>query len=101
MHSGRERFDPIEHIDLLRQHVLPETSSIIPIGLSMGGSLAIGYTVTRPESVSGLAVVAGGLRGFQFPNTKEEEALFEKVNALIECHDVQGAANLQGAFPGV
>ena len=96
LHSDpREPFDPIEHIDRLRQEVLPSGSTVIPIGLSIGGSLALGYTVQRPESVSGFAMIAGGLRGFEHANTPAEEGLFEIADSLIANGDVQGAANLQ------
>ena len=95
LNSAREPFDPIEHIDLLRQEVLPPDSSIIPIGLSIGGSLALGYTVQRPDSVDGAVILAGGVRGFEHANTPQEDSLFDKAGALIADGDVQGAANLQ------
>lgn len=91
----RPPFDPIEHIDLLRREVLPLESTVVTIGLSIGGSLALGYAVQRSDSVSGMAILAGGVLGFEYPNTPQEDALFEKADALIADGDVQGAANLQ------
>ncbi|KAK3707644.1 hypothetical protein LTR37_011992 [Vermiconidia calcicola] len=91
----RRPFDPIRHVDLLREQVLPAESAVVPIGLSIGGSLALGYTVNRPEYVSGAIVIAGGLLGFEHSNTPQEERLFALDDSLILAGDVQGAANLR------
>lgn len=93
--TPRQPFNMIEHVDLLREAVLPADATVIPIGLSMGASLAIGYTVSRQDFVSGCCVVAGGLGGFEFPNTEQEDELFKLADDLISHGDVQGAANLQ------
>ena len=90
----RPKFDPIEQLDRLLGELLPSDASIIPIGLSIGASLALGYTVQRREVVSGLATIAGGVRGFEYSNSPDEDWLFRKIDSLTEDGDVQGAANL-------
>ena len=90
----REPYDIVEHIDALRAEVLPPSSNIIAIGLSIGGAVVLNYTIQRLESVSGVAVLAGGIRGFEYDNPPEEEALFSKAESLIKDGDVQGAANM-------
>jgi pimeloyl-ACP methyl ester carboxylesterase len=93
--SPRQPFNMLEHVDLLRAEVLPPDATVIPVGLSIGASLALGYTVSRPDAVSGCCVVSGGLGGFEHPNTEAEDRLFKLADTLIADGDVQGAANLQ------
>ena len=90
----REPFDAIEHLDLLRRNVLSDEAEVIIVGLSIGGSMGLGYTIACPESVKGLAIIAGGLRGFEFNNDPQEDMLFDKAESLIKDGDVQGAANM-------
>lgn len=65
---------------------------VVPIGLSIGGSLALSYTVQRREIISGLAVIAGGVRGFEYNNTPDEDWLDDKISSLTKDGDIQGAA---------
>ena len=90
----RPKFDPIEQLDRVLGEILPSEATVIPIGLSIGASLALGYTVQRREVVSGLATIAGGVRGFEHNNSPEEDWLFRKIDSLTQDGDVQGAANL-------
>lgn len=87
--------DHMGHIDQLVDHVLPAEPKVIPIGLSMGGSLALGYTVFYPHRVAGAAIIAGGLRGVDIPNLPEEDELFDQADALLEASDVHGYAEMQ------
>jgi pimeloyl-ACP methyl ester carboxylesterase len=73
----------LEHVDRLRKEVLPADSTVIPIGLSIGASLALGYTVNRGDSVAGAAIVSGGLLGFESDNTPAEDRLFKLADGLI------------------
>ncbi|KAK5166471.1 uncharacterized protein LTR77_008014 [Saxophila tyrrhenica] len=91
----REPFSTIEHLDLLREEVLPKEASVIPVGCSIGASLALGYTVARQGVVAGLCAVSGGVGGFEYPNTDAEDRIFKLADDLISDGDVQGAANLQ------
>lgn len=93
--NPRPKFDPIDQLDRLLNEVLPSDATIIPIGLGMGASLALGYTVQRRELVSGLATIGGGIRGFEYDNKPDEEWLFSKIESLTDDGDVQGAANLK------
>lgn len=94
-YSPRPEFDAIDQLDRLLNEVLPADTTIIPIGLSIGASLALGYTVQRRELVSGLVTIAGGVRGFDFKNHPDEDWLFDKIESLTNDGDVQGAANLK------
>ena len=92
--NPRPQFDPIDQLDRLLAEVLQPHNTIIPIGLSIGGSLALGYTVQQRGLVSGLAIISGGVRGFEYNNQPEEDRLFAKIDQLTADGDVQGAANL-------
>lgn len=81
--NPRKPFDMLEHVDRLRKEVLPADSTVIPIGLSIGASLALGYTVNRGDSVAGAAIVSGGLLGFESDNTPAEDRLFKLADGLI------------------
>ena len=96
LHSTARK--PVDHISLIDQlivDVLPPSCKVIPIGLSIGGSLALSYTVFYPHRIAGAVIVAGGVRGVDIPNTAEEDALFDRVDQLMEAGDIQGAAEMQ------
>ena len=93
--NPRPKFDPIDQLDRLLNQVLSSDKTIIPIGLSIGASLALGYTVQRREITSGLVTIAGGVRGFEFDNQPDEDWLFNKIDSLTANGDIQGAANLK------
>ena len=90
----RNPFDPVEHIERLRQTVLGPDSNVLIIGLSIGASLALAYALAHPEYVNGIVLIAGGLRGFEYNNDPREDALFEHSDSLAQIGDVHGVANL-------
>lgn len=89
---------PIDHtalIDQLVLEILPSGVEVIPIGLSIGGGLALSYTVFHPSQVAAAAIIAGGIRGIDIPHTAEEDALFEQADKALETGDAHDAAKLQ------
>lgn len=93
--ASRKPVDHLAVLDQLINEVLPAGSKVIPIGLSMGGSLALSYTAFYPQRIAGAIIVAGGVRGVEIPNTPQEDALFDQVDALVDTGNVQGAAEMQ------
>lgn len=87
-------------MEALIDHVLPANALVIAIGLSIGGSLGLSFTVYCPQRVAGVVIVAGGVRGVEIPNQAAEEALFERADALLEGGDVRGYAELQVSIWG-
>ena len=67
---------------------------VIVVGLSRGGSIAIDFVLAYPDLVAGLVVIAGGLTGFEEPNTAAEEALFTQESRLRGLKDIQGLVDL-------
>ena len=95
MHNpSRSPFDAVEQLERLRQAVLGSETKVIIVGLSIGASLALGYSLEHAEYVSGLALLAGGLRGFEYNNDAQEDALFDHAESLAQIGDVHGVANL-------
>jgi pimeloyl-ACP methyl ester carboxylesterase len=67
------------------------------VGCSMGGAIAIDYTLEDPDRVAALVPVASGLGGFE-PLEEEEdwwEALNSPIEAAIEAGDLDRAEELR------
>ncbi|KAM0804661.1 Alpha/Beta hydrolase protein [Usnea florida] len=64
----------------------------IAIGLSRGANHAVDFALQYPHLVTGLVVCAGGLGGFDFPNTPQETVMFERYDELIGSGDAENAA---------
>ncbi len=75
--------------------MLGQNANVIVVGLSIGANLSLAYTLAYPDHVVGLALVAGGPRGFECNNDPAEDKLFDKVESLIDIGDVHGAAQMQ------
>jgi pimeloyl-ACP methyl ester carboxylesterase len=63
------------------------------VGCSMGGDIAIRFTLRWPERVWGLIPVASGLQGWDW-NDEEFEELFAGVDEVLEAGDLEGAMDL-------
>ncbi|MCJ1399853.1 hypothetical protein MMC11_003056 [Xylographa trunciseda] len=85
----------VQHAQTLRfAHSGRKHEKVVAVGLSMGAATCIDFAIAFPDLVCGLAVIAGGLSGSDYPNTPEEEELFSREASLMESQDVEGLANL-------
>jgi 3-oxoadipate enol-lactonase len=70
------------------------------ISCSMGGEIALDFTLSHPERVDALVLAASGLGGYE--GTPEENAWWEQtskgVDAAIEAGDLEGAEDLRLAI---
>jgi 3-oxoadipate enol-lactonase len=64
------------------------------IGLSMGGGLAIDFTLEHPERVRAIVPIAGGLSGYEEPMTETETALFTRYELAEKQKDIDTLADL-------
>jgi pimeloyl-ACP methyl ester carboxylesterase len=63
------------------------------VGCSMGGDIAIRFTLTHPERVWALVPVASGLQGFPW-DEEELGPVFEPIQRAVEAGDLQRAVDL-------
>ena len=71
-----EPFSMIEDLYQLMKFLNIEKTYLM--GLSMGGGLAIDFTVAHPEMVDALIPVAAGVSGFEPPDTPETQKMMEE-----------------------
>jgi pimeloyl-ACP methyl ester carboxylesterase len=68
------------------------------VGCSRAGQIVVDTALEFPDRVAGIAWVCGGLGGSDAPSTPEEEALFERAEALEAAKDWAAAADLDVAM---
>ena len=76
---------------------LGERSAFL-LGLSRGGSIVLDFALDYPERTDALIFAAGGVSGFETPETPEEEAMWEEVERHTEAHDWQWLADFETHF---
>ena len=80
-----EPFSMVEDLYQLMKFLNIEKTYLM--GLSMGGGLALDFTVAHPEMVDALIPVAAGVNGFEPPDTPETQQMmaeWEKIGKQIE-----------------
>lgn len=91
--SQNVTFSNRDDLRLLLDHLAVERAAVC--GVSRGGQIAIDFTLEFPARVSALIPVAAGLGGFDYQPTAEENAAFEKMEALWEARDLAALAELE------
>jgi 3-oxoadipate enol-lactonase len=86
--------EPFSHLDdlygLLRFLGVKKTYLM---GLSMGGGLAIDFTLEHPEMVNALIPVASGLSGYQSP--EDHEQIWHEIEELITKGELEQVVELE------
>src|SRR5712691_5889967 len=85
-------FSNTQDLTELLQHLGIERTAVL--GLSMGGRVAIDFTLERPEMVSALIPVAAGLGGFEYEDA-ELEKRWHELEAAIEAGDIDRAVDIE------
>jgi 3-oxoadipate enol-lactonase len=96
--SSRLTGTPYSHVrDLAALLDFLDVSTTSLVGCSMGGAIAIDFTLEHPDRVAALVPVASGLGGFEA--LEEEDDWWESVNApieaAIEAGDLERAEDLR------
>lgn len=65
------------------------------IGCSMGGSLAVDFTLEHPEMVDALIPVCAGLSGFEPSATEAEIAYWEEIEAAEKASDIERVNDME------
>ena len=84
---------PYTHYDALRELLNQlEIDHVTLLGTSLGGGVALDFTLTYPEMVDALVTVASGISGY--PQTPEDERLFAPVVQAFTDNDYTTAIDL-------
>lgn len=96
--SSRPTGQPYSHVrDLAALLDFLEVPSTILVGCSMGGAIAIDFTLEHPDRVAALVPVASGLGGFEALEEEEDwwESVQAPVDAAVEAGDLERAEDLR------
>jgi 3-oxoadipate enol-lactonase len=88
-------FSNREDVAALLDHLGEERAHLV--GLSRGGQIALDFTVERPERVRSLAVVAGGISGYESPQELPAET-WEPVEAMWKAKAWEELSEWETAF---
>jgi len=69
----------LQYLDIRKTYVM---------GLSMGGSLSVDFTLQYPEMVDALITVGAGLSGFEEDNSEELKAKFTEMEEAFKSGDI-------------
>ena len=75
----RDLFSLLQYLDIQKTYVM---------GLSMGGSLSVDFTLQYPEMVDALITVGAGLSGFEEDDPEEFKAMEEKMEEAFRRGDI-------------
>src|SRR5579884_1506183 len=90
--TGSEPYSMYEDLHALLKFLGVEKTYML--GLSMGGSIAIDFTLAHPEMVDALVLVGPGLNGYDF-TPGDMAPLFEEEEAAYERGDFEQASKLE------
>jgi pimeloyl-ACP methyl ester carboxylesterase len=91
--SGPHR-GPFSHVDdLARLLDYLDVERAALLGASMGGTIAIDFTLTHPARVSALITAGAGLGGYQF--AEQTRALWRQIGAAFDAGDPARAVELE------
>lgn len=96
--SSRPTGEPYSHVgDLTAVLDVVDVEQTALIGCSMGGSIAIDFTLEHPDRVRALVPVASGLGGFEALQEEDDwwEGVSAPIDAAIEAGDLERAEELQ------
>ena len=86
-----EQFQPWEDLYSLLRHLGVERAYVV--GCSMGGAIAVDFTLTHPEMADALVTVGAGLGGFE-QHSELAVRLWTEIDAAAESGDLDRAVEL-------
>lgn len=92
-HTQPVRFSHTEDLLQLLEALDVERSYLL--GISMGGSIAVDFTVQHPDRVGALIAVAPGVSGFQASPDERLAAAFAEMDEASEQHDMDRLLELE------
>ncbi len=68
------------------------------MGLSLGGSIVIDFTLAHPEIVDALITVGAGVSGFEWPEDEESKKLEEMIDAALKARDFEKVVEIENSI---
>jgi len=65
------------------------------VGLSMGSSIAIDFTLAHPDMIDALIAVGAGVSGFEWPGNEETQKLGEIIDAALKAGDFEKVVEIE------
>ena len=65
------------------------------MGLSLGGHIAIDFTLAHPEMVDALIPVGAGVSGFEWPGNEETQKLEAAIDAALKAGDFERVVEIE------
>jgi len=65
------------------------------MGLSLGGGIAVDFTLAHPTMVDALITVGGGVSGFEWPENEEFKQIGEAIDAAIAQGDFERVVEIE------
>jgi 3-oxoadipate enol-lactonase len=98
---GRSESDHVEFSNradaaAVLDHVGVEKAAVL--GVSRGGMIALDFTLERPDRVSALIAVAGGIGGYASPADEGQEHVWEEAERLWEAKEWERLADFETAW---
>lgn len=87
-----ESFSHVEDLYCLLEHLNVEKAFIL--GLSLGGQIAIDFTLEHPDMVNALIPVASALNGFPYADKENYAEKFAGIHKTAKRGDLDGAIDL-------
>ena len=81
----RDLYDLLRYLDVQKTYLL---------GLSMGGALAIDFTLQYPEMVDALITVGAGLSGYEEDDPEELKTKYEKMEEAFMSGDIDRSVEI-------
>ena len=88
----REKFSHVEDLYSLLKSLSVDRAYIM--GLSLGGMIAIDFTLEHPEMIDALIPVASGLNGYQYSDAEKLEPKFKAIFKAGESEGIGRAVEL-------
>ncbi len=98
---GRTESDAVDYSDVADLIAVMDAAGMdraTLVGGSRGGRIALDAVLERPDRVTGLVWVCGGIGGLAIPDTPEIEALGEREDALEAARDWSALADFDVAL---
>jgi pimeloyl-ACP methyl ester carboxylesterase len=87
------RFSPVDDLLAVLDHL--DAGRVVLVGCSRGGQHSLDLTLAAPDRVAALVWVGGGISGAEHEPPAEQQAVFDRIEALWEAKDWDALVDLE------